>query len=322
MNFQKKIGKESKIYISGHEGFLGSAILRDIKSRGFKKIITISKNKLDLTIQKNTFNFIKNEKPDAIIICSAKVGGIKANNKYRAEFIYNNLSIQNNIIHAAYKAGVNNLIFFGSSCIYPKFSTQPILEKSILTGSLEYTNEPYAIAKIAGVKLCENYNLQYKTNYKCLMPSNIYGPNDNYNTDNSHFFSAIMKKIYLAKLKEKKSVIFWGTGKCKRELIFVDDVADACFHFLNKKVDHTLINIGSGIEKSIKQYAKFVAKYLNYKGKIIFDNNKKLDGVPRKIVNCKIANSYGWYSKYSFEKGFELTYKDFLNNRSKYLFRS
>ena len=218
------INKNAKIFLAGHKGHLGSAIYKKLKKKGFKKIITINKKKLNLLDQKKVFSFLKNNKPKIVIIAAARVGGIYANNNNRAEFIYENLTIQNNLMHGSYINGIKNLIFFGSSCIYPKNIMKPITEDMLLSGKLEYTNEPYAIAKIAGVKLCENYNRQYKTNYKCLMPCNSYGPNDNYDLKNSHFFAALIKKIYLTIKYNKKYLEIWGTGKPKREVIFVDDI--------------------------------------------------------------------------------------------------
>ena len=245
------INKNSKIYIAGHTGLVGSSVLRVLKKKGYKNIIIKKRKDLNLTSQNQVFNFLKKTKPEAIVICAAKVGGIKANNKFKSEFIYENLSIQNNIIHGAHISGINNLIFLGSSCIYPKFAKQPIKEECLLTSKLEPTNQYYALAKIAGVKLCESFNIQYKRNYISLMPSNLFGPNDNYNLENSHFLPAVIKKIYLAK-QNQKSLIFWGTGKAKRELTYVDDLAEACVFFLKKKTKHTLINIGSGQEKTIR----------------------------------------------------------------------
>ena len=223
--------KKSKIYISGHNGLVGSAILRRLKLQGYKNLLTISKKKLDLTNEKKVFNFIKKNKPEFVINAAAKVGGILDNNSKPAEYIYTNLSIQQNIIHASFKNNVKNLIFLGSSCIYPRDAKQPIKEEYLLSGKLEKTNEPYAIAKIAGIKMCESYNLQYGTNYKCLMPCNLYGPNDNYDLKTSHFFAALISKIHQAKIKNKKKILLWGTGEPKRELMHVDDLADACIFF-------------------------------------------------------------------------------------------
>ena len=305
------ITKDSKIYIAGHKGLVGSAILRRLNFLGYKNILIADKKKLDLTNQKKVFFFLKRHKPQAIIIAAAKVGGINANNKYRADFIYENLAIQNNIIHSAFLNKVNNLIFLGSSCVYPKNCKQPIKEKYLLTGLLEHTNEPYAIAKIAGIKMCESYNIQYGTNYKCLMPSNTYGPNDNYNLHNSHFFPALIKKIHDAKTKKINKIILWGTGKPKRELIYVDDIADACVLFLNKKTKESLINIGTGKDIRIEQYAKLIMKFLNIKINIHFDKTKP-DGTPRKLLDISIAKKYGWRPKVGLKNGFFLTYADFL----------
>ena len=298
------ITKNSRIYVAGHKGLVGSSVIKVLKEKGFKNIFFKTSRKLDLRSQEKVFNYIKKIRPEGVIICAAKVGGIKVNNERKADFIYDNLSIQNNIIHGSFKAGVKNLVFLGSSCIYPKLSKQPIKEEFLLTGELEPTNEFYAIAKIAGIKLCEGYNYQYRTNYKCLMPSNLFGPNDNYNSNNSHFFPAFIKKLYLGKIQKKEKILFWGTGRPKRELTFVDDVAEACVFFLNKKTKDVLINIGSGFELSIKQYADYVARFIGYKSKIIFDGNKMMDGTERKLVNCALAKRYGWKSKFLFSKGF------------------
>ena len=305
------ITKNTKIFLAGHKGLIGSAILRRLNILGYKNILTVDKKKLDLTNQKKVFLFLKSNKPQAIIIAAAKVGGINANNKYRADFIYENLAIQSNLIHSAFLNKIKNLIFLGSSCVYPKNSKQPIKEKYLLTGSLEHTNEPYAIAKIAGIKMCESYNIQYGTNYKCLMPSNTYGPNDNYNLENSHFFPALIRKIHDAKIKKANKIILWGTGKPKRELIYVDDVADACIFFLNKKTKESLINIGTGKDIKIEQYAKSIMKFLNIKINIHFDKTKP-DGTPRKLLDTTIAKKYGWRPKISLKDGFFLTYADYL----------
>jgi GDP-L-fucose synthase len=305
------ITKNSKIFIAGHNGLVGSAILRRLNILGYKNILTVDKKKLDLTNQKKVFLFLKRNRPQAIIIAAAKVGGIYANNKYRANFIYENLAIQNNLIHSAFLNKIKNLIFLGSSCVYPKNSKQPIKEKYLLTGLLEHTNEPYAIAKIAGIKMCESYNIQYGTNYKCLMPSNTYGPNDNYNLQNSHFFPALIRKIHDSKIKKVNKIILWGPGKPKRELIYVDDVADACIFFLNKKTKESLINIGTGKDIKIEQYAKSIMKFLNIKINIHFDKTKP-DGTPRKLLDTTIAKKYGWRPKISLKDGFFLTYADYL----------
>lgn len=308
------ISKKSKIFITGHKGMLGSSILRLLNKKKFRNLIFIEKKKLDLRDQNKVFRFFKQNKPEVVINCAGKVGGIKANYTKGAEFIYDNLMIQNNLIQGSYQNNVKKFIFMGSSCIYPKNAKQPIKEKYLLTAPLEHTNESYAVSKIAGVKLCESYNNQYNTDYICLMPSNLFGPNDNYSLEDSHFLPAIIKKLYIAKIKKLKKIKFWGTGNAKRELTFVDEISEACIFFLNKKTSHTLINIGSGYEKSIKSYIRYIAKKINVKSKIIFDNNKLLDGTPRKIVDTSIARSYGWRPKYDFDKSLIITFKNFKKN--------
>lgn len=307
------LSKKSKIYIAGHKGLVGSSVLRVLKKKGYKNIFFKTSQELDLRDQKKTFSYLLRIKPDAVIICAAKVGGIKANNKFRADFIYNNLAIQNNLIHGSFKAKVKNLIFLGSSCVYPRDCKQPIKEEYLLTGKLEETNEQYAIAKISGVKMCEAYNYQHKTNYKTLMPTNLYGPNDDYDLKNSHFFAALIRKIHKIKSKNKKELIIWGSGNPKRELMYVDDLADACIFFLNKKTKETLINIGSGDERKIIDYAKFILKRISLNVKIKKDRSKP-DGTPRKLLDCSIANKYGWKSKISLEQGFDFTYSEYIKN--------
>jgi len=302
-----------KIFLAGHKGLVGSAIYRKLIEKNYKNIIIIDKKKLNLLNQNSVFKFIKEKKPDVVIIAAARVGGVYHNNIHGADFIYENLQIQNNLIHGSFKNKVKKIIFLGSSCIYPKKSKQPIKEKYLLTGKLEETNEPYAIAKIAGVKMCEAYNRQYKTNYICIMPSNAYGPNDNYHSLNSHFFPALIKKAHECKIKNKKIFELWGTGKPLRELIYVDDVADACVYFMKKNIKETLINIGTGKDMRIRDYAKFLIKKLNLKVKIKY-NKKKPDGVYRKVLDVKLAKKYGWKSKFTLDKGFEITYRDFLKN--------
>ena len=305
--------KKKKIFLAGHNGMVGSAILRLFKKKGYKNIICQSRKTLDLLDQKKTFNFLKRVKPDFIIIAAAKVGGILAHREQKAKFIYENLMIQTNLIHSAYLIGVKKLIFLGSSCIYPKYCKQPILENFLLSGKLEDTNDAYAIAKIAGIKMCEAYNKQYNTNFICLMPTNLYGPKDNYNLKNSHFFPALISKSHYAKIKNKKTITIWGDGTPKRELMYVDDLANACEYFLKKNTKHSLINIGSGEEKTILNFSKFIMKNLDVKCKINFDK-KKPNGTPRKILNSNLAKSYGWKSKISLQKGFKLTYSSFLEN--------
>ena len=313
------INKKSKIFVAGHNGLVGSAIVRKLKEKGFKNIITSNRNKLDLTNQIQVLKFLRKKKPKFIFIAAAKVGGIYSNNKYKAEFIYSNLSIQNNIIHSAYISKIKNLIFLGSSCVYPRLCKQPIKENYLLSGELEKTNEPYAIAKIAGIKMCESYNFQYKTNYKCLMPTNLYGPNDNYNLESSHFFAAAIRKLFEAKKNNQKSLTFWGTGNSKREAMFVDDLADAIVFFLNKKTKENLINIGSNYELKIRDFLKLISKLINYEGSIKFDNNRSMDGTPRKIVNTNLAKKLGWQSKHNFEKSMLFTIDDFIRNYKDYI---
>jgi len=302
-----------RIFLAGHKGLVGSAIYRKLIEKNYKKIITIDKKKLNLLNQQEVFKFIKKKKPEIVIIAAARVGGVYHNSIHGADFIYENLQIQNNLIHGSFKNKVKKIVFLGSSCIYPKKSKQPIKEKYLLTGKLEETNEPYAIAKIAGVKMCEAYNQQYKTNYICIMPSNAYGPNDNYHSLNSHFFPALIKKAHECKVKNKKTFEVWGTGKPLRELVYVDDIADACIYFMKKKTKETLINIGTGKDMRIRDYVKFLIKKLNLKVKIKYDRTKP-DGVYRKVLDIKLARKYGWRPKFNLDKGFEITYKNFLKN--------
>lgn len=309
------ISKNSKIYIAGHRGMVGSAICRLLHNRGYKNLITATRSQLDLTNQEKVFKFFKKNKPEAVIIAAAKVGGILANDTLRASFLYENLAIQNNLIHSSYLNGIKNLIFLGSSCIYPKFSKQPIKEDYLLSGKLEPTNEPYAIAKIAGLKLCETYNFQYKTKYKCLMPCNLYGPGDNYDLNTSHFFPALIKKIHYAKVNNLSAIQLWGDGSPKREMMHVDDIAHASIYFLKKNTKHTLINIGSGVEMKIIDYAKFIIKEMNCNIQINFDASKP-NGTPRKLIDSSLASSYGWSPKVSLQKGFQETYNDFIKNYS------
>ena len=300
-----------KIFVAGHNGLVGSAIVKKLKAKGYKNILTADRKKLDLLDQKAVFNYLKKNKPKIVIIAAAKVGGISANNEFGAEFIYENLQIQNNLIHSSYLNNIKNLIFLGSSCIYPKFAKQPLKEEYLLSGKLEETNLPYAVAKIAGIKMCEAYNKQYKTNYKCLMPTNTYGPNDNYNLMTSHFFPALIHKAHMCKIKNKKSIEVWGSGKVYREMIFVDDIADACVYFMNKKTKHSLINIGSGKQMTILNYVKFILKKLNLNIKIKFIKSKP-DGVYKKLLDISRAKKYGWIAKTSLNSGFDTTYKSFL----------
>ena len=315
------IKKSDKIFLAGHKGLIGSAIFRKLKKDGYNNILTIDKKKLDLRNQLDVLNFIKKNKPKFIFVAAAKVGGIYSNNQYKANFIYDNLMIQSNIINSAYECGVRDLIFLGSSCIYPKLSKQPIKESYLLTGKLEETNDAYAIAKIAGIKMCESYNNQYKTNYKCLMPTNTFGPNDNYNTLNSHFVASLIKKIYFLEKNKKKFIKIWGNGKPKREIIYVDDIADACVFFMNKKTKETLINIGTGKDRSIKEYVNYFLKILlpKNKVKIIYDLSKP-NGTPRKLIDVSLAKKYGWTSKIKLKDAIVETYsvyKKFLPQKNR-----
>lgn len=311
------INKKDKIFVAGHNGLVGSAIVRKLKEKKFKNIIVIPRKYLNLFNQKNVENFFKKTKPKNVIIAAAKVGGIKTNNEKVAEFIYENIQIQTNLIHCAFKYKVKNLIFLGSSCIYPKFSKQPIKEKYLLTSELEKTNEPYAIAKISGVKMCEYYNKQYNTNFKSLIPTNTFGPNDNYNLVTSHFLPALIRKIYEAKINKKSHVELWGDKKTKRELIYVDDLAEASIYFLFKKSKKNLINIGTKKDFIIEYYAKQIMQILGIKLKINYIQ-KNLKGTPRKILDCTVANNLGWRPKVKIDKGIRLTINDFIKNYKKY----
>ena len=307
------INSNSKIYVAGHRGLVGSAIVKKLIQKGYKNIIVADRKKLDLTNQSKVLLFLKKKKPDFIFIAAAKVGGIYSNNNYKAEFIQENLSIQTNLIHSAYLCGIKNLIFLGSSCVYPRECKQPIKEEYLLSGPLEKTNDAYAVAKIAGIKMCQSYNEQYKTNYKCLMPTNTYGPNDNYDPLNSHFLPSLIRKVHLIKEKKSKHLFLWGNGKPKRELIYVDDLADACLYFMKKKTVHHLINIGTGKDFSIEYYAKQILKILIPGKKVLIKYEKsKPNGTPRKVLDVSLAKKYGWNAKSNFKNSIIQTYNLFL----------
>ena len=305
------ITQKSRIFLSGHNGMIGSAILRKLKILKYKNIFLQNRKQLDLRNQSKVYKYLSKIKPEVVIIASAKVGGIEANNNLRAEFIFDNLSIQNNLIDGSYKNGVKNLIFLGSSCVYPKESKQPIKEEYLLSNYLEKSNDAYAIAKIAGIKMCESYNSQYNLNYKSLMPCNAYGINDNYDSQSSHFFPALIKKIVDARRKKMNHIKIWGSGNSLREVIYADDIADACIFFLKKKTSESLINIGTGIEKSITQYARFIMKHLGVNLSIVYER-QKLEGTYRKLLDVSLAKKYGWTYKTSLELGLSKTIIDYL----------
>lgn len=308
------LSNSSLIYVAGHTGMVGSSIVRILKKNNFKNILLVRREDLDLTNQHETYFFLKKKKPKFIFLAAAKVGGINSNNIYKADFIMENLLIQNNVIIGAFKAGIKDLLFLGSSCIYPKLNSGPIKENRLLEGRLETTNEPYAIAKIAGIKLCENLNLQYKTRFKSLMPTNLYGQGDSYDLKNCHVVPALIKKIYLAKKFKKKNITLWGDGKAKRDLLYVDDFANAAFLFMKKKFDQSYLNIGSGSEISIIKLAKLIMDVLDYKANIIFDKNKP-NGTISKILDTSIANQLGWKPLISLKKGIAMTYDSFLKKK-------
>ena len=310
------IDLKSKIYVAGHNGLVGSAIVRKLKKKRYKNILHVNKNKLDLTNQSRVYNYLKKNKPDFIFICAAKVGGIMSNNKYKADFITQNLLIQTNLINGAFLAGVKNLIFLGSSCVYPKNCKQPIKESYLLSGKLEKTNDAYAIAKIAGIKMCQSFNEQYNLNYKCLMPTNTFGPNDNYSQLDSHFFPALIRKVHNLKKTKSNQINLWGNGKPKREIMHVDDLADACVYFMNKKTKHSIINIGTGKDFSINYYAKLISKLLLQKKiKISYDKTKP-NGVLRKVMDVSIAKKYGWKYKIKLEDAILSTYNSFKKEKN------
>ncbi|GIV26816.1 MAG: GDP-L-fucose synthase [Bacteroidia bacterium] len=306
--------KNSKIYVAGHRGMVGSAIVRKLQKEGYTNIITKTSKELDLRNQQSVEEFFKNEKPEYVFLAAAKVGGILANNTYRAEFLYDNLMIQNNVIHSAYKYGVKKLLFLGSSCIYPKFAPQPMKEEYLLSGYLEPTNEPYAIAKITGIKMCEAYRDQYGCNFISAMPTNLYGPNDNYDLNNSHVLPALIRKFHESKINNLPHVVVWGTGSPRRELMHVDDLADACLFLMKNYNEKQFVNVGTGKDISIKELAELVKKIVGFEGEIVFDTSKP-DGTPRKLLDLTYLNQLGWYSKIELEEGIRMTYQDFLENQ-------
>lgn len=300
----------AKIYIAGHRGMVGSAILRNLQKKGYSNFILKTSEEIDLRNQQQVADFYAKEKPDYVFIAAAKVGGIQANNIYRAEFLYDNLMIQNNLIHQAYVNGVKKLLFLGSSCIYPKLAPQPLKEEYLLTGTLEETNEPYAIAKIAGIKLCENYRRQYGCDFISAMPTNMYGPNDNYNLNNSHVLPALIRKFHEAKENNLPFVEMWGTGSPLREFLHADDLGDACVFLMNNYSGEKHVNVGTGTDLSIKDLALLIKKIVGYTGEIKHDLTKP-DGTPRKLMDVSFLHSLGWKHNIELEEGIRMVYEDF-----------
>ncbi len=306
------MNKTDKIYVAGHRGMVGSAIIRRLKTDGFSNIITRVSTELDLRNQQAVADFFASEKPDHVFLAAAKVGGIIANNTYRADFIYENIMIQSNVIHHAYLNGVKKLMFLGSSCIYPKMAPQPLKEDYLLTGLLEPTNEPYAIAKIAGIKMCDAYRSQYGCNFISVMPTNLYGPNDNYDLKNSHVLPALIRKFHTAKKENAASVEIWGTGSPMREFLHADDLADACFYLMQNYNEPGLVNIGVGDDVSIKDLALLVKKIVGFEGELTFDVTKP-DGTPRKLMDVSKLHSFGWKHKINLEEGISSVYAEVKN---------
>ena len=307
------MNKTDKIYVAGHNGMVGSAIIRKLDSEGFSKLITKTSSEVDLRNQQAVNILFETEKPDYIFLAAAKVGGIMANNTYKAEFIYDNLMIEANVIHAAFINNVKKLLFLGSSCIYPKLAPQPLKEEYLLTGLLETTNEPYAIAKIAGIKLCESYHEQYGCNFISAMPTNLYGPNDNYDLHDSHVLAALIRKFHEAKINKNSTVIVWGTGSPKREFLHVDDVASACFHLMQHYNEKEFVNIGTGDDISIKQLTELVQAIVDFKGEVVWDSSKP-DGTPRKLMDVGKIHSTSWKHTINLEDGIKKTYDNYLLN--------
>ncbi|WP_305951736.1 GDP-L-fucose synthase [Emticicia oligotrophica] len=305
--------KSAKIFVAGHNGMVGSAIKRKLESLGFQNIICRGSKELDLRNQSQVFAFFEQEKPEYVFLAAAKVGGIVANNTYRADFIYENMAIQNNVIHASYLNGVKKLMFLGSSCIYPKLAPQPLKEEYLLTGLLEPTNEPYAIAKIAGIKMCEAYRSQYGCDFISVMPTNLYGPNDNYDLQNSHVLPALIRKFHEAKENSKTEVVLWGSGSPLREFLHADDMADACVFLMENYSGSEFLNIGTGHDISIKDLAELVKKTVGFVGEIVWDHTKP-DGTPRKLMDVSKLKSLVWAYKIELEEGIALAYADFLKN--------
>jgi GDP-L-fucose synthase len=308
---QNTLPKTAKIYVAGHSGMVGSAIVRRLKTSGYTNILTHSHSELDLLDQRAVLSFMQHEQPDYIFCAAAKVGGIVANNRYRAEFIYQNLMMQANIIHSAYLSNVNRLLFLGSSCVYPRDCPQPIREEYLLTSPLEATNEPYAVAKIAGIKMCEAYNTQYRTQYVSVMPTNLYGPYDNYDLENSHVLPALLRKTHEAMMRGDKTITVWGSGKPMREFLHVSDMADACVFLMEKNISNGIYNIGSGSDVSIRRLTEIIMKTIGFRGDVIFDTSKP-DGTPRKWLDVSRMANLGWLAQVGLEDGIKATYHDYV----------
>ncbi len=316
MNRQVNVKKDSKVYIAGHKGMVGSALVRTLEAKGYRRLLVRTLEELDILDQAAVFKFMAAEKPDFVFIAAAKVGGILANNTFRAQFIYENLQIQANLIHAAHLSGVQKLLFLGSSCIYPKLAPQPIREEHLLTGPLESTNEPYAIAKIAGIKMCEAYRAQYGSNFISVMPTNLYGPNDNFDLQTSHVLPALIRRFHEAKDGNQPSVTIWGTGKPRREFLHVDDLADSCVFLMNKYDRDEILNIGVGEDLTIRELAELIKGVVGYAGGIEFDTSKP-DGTPRKLLDVSRLRATGWRPRIGLEEGIRRTYAWYLENRVK-----
>jgi GDP-L-fucose synthase len=302
--------RDSKIFVAGHKGMVGSAIVERLTQGGYTQVLTRDRNEVDLTRQDQVFQFLADTRPDYLFIAAAKVGGIHANNTYRADFLYQNLMIEANLIQGAHLAGVQRLMFLGSSCIYPKLAPQPLRENSLLTGELEPTNEPYAIAKIAGIKLCEAYNHQFGRQYVSVMPTNLYGPNDNYDLNNSHVLPALIRKAHEARQRGDAQLVVWGSGAPLREFLYATELADACVYLMEQGYDGSLVNIGTGTDISIRDLATLVAEVVGFRGELVFDASKP-DGTPRKLMDVSKLNQLGWTARIGLREGIAMAYQDF-----------
>ena len=307
------MNKDAKIFVAGHRGMVGSAIMRKLEAEGFHNLILKRSSELDLRDQQAVKAFFESEQPEYVFLSAAKVGGIHANNVYRAEFLYDNLMIQNNVIHQSYKAGVQKLLFLGSSCIYPKMAPQPLQEVSLLSGALEPTNEPYAIAKIAGIKMCEAYRDQYGCNFISAMPTNLYGPNDNYHPENSHVLPALIRRFHEAKESGAEKVVAWGDGSPMREFLYVDDLAEACFFLMQNYDEKQFVNVGTGVDCTIKELTETIKEVVGFEGALEWDTSKP-NGTPRKLMDVSFLKNVGWHYKTSLKDGVRLAYQDFLTN--------